>query len=126
MEKFLFVLGIMLITALIVGAVFFGLTPMGRSIWNQYWMQIHGDSPTVEQIKEVEDTCRKMIESWEADAEIFRLNGDVEAKMRANQTAEAYNEYIAKNSYVWNGNMPKDIYAAIEPIAEGDENENMQ
>lgn len=125
MEKFLFIIGVMLITALIAGAVFFGLTPTGRSIWNQYHTK-HIDAVTAEQIKEVEDNCRAMIADWEADAEAYRQNGDNEAKEKANKTAEAYNEYIAKFSYVWDGNMPKDIYAAIEPIADEDANENMQ
>lgn len=30
-------------------------------------------------------------------------------KMRANKTAASYNEYVLKNSYVWNGNIPPDI-----------------
>ena len=32
-----------------------------------------------------------------------------QAKMRANITAASYNEYILKNSFVWDGNIPKDI-----------------
>ena len=32
-----------------------------------------------------------------------------QAKMRANSTASTYNEYIRKNSYVWEGNVPEDI-----------------
>lgn len=29
--------------------------------------------------------------------------------MRANKTASSYNNYILKNSFVWNGNVPADI-----------------
>ena len=36
---------------------------------------------------------------------------------RANQTATVYNEYILKNNYVWNNNIPSDIYMTLEIIA---------
>ena len=39
-----------------------------------------------------------------------------QAKMRANKTANTYNEYILKNSYVWKGNIPKDIEERLEII----------
>lgn len=39
-----------------------------------------------------------------------------QAKMRANKTANAYNEFILKNSYVWRGNVPKDIISELEYI----------
>lgn len=32
-----------------------------------------------------------------------------QAKMRANKTANTYNEYILKNSFVFEGNIPTDI-----------------
>jgi len=32
-----------------------------------------------------------------------------QAKMRANQTASTYNNYILVNSYVWENNIPNDI-----------------
>lgn len=36
--------------------------------------------------------------------------------MRANKTANIYNEYILKNSYVFEGNIPSDIYMELEII----------
>lgn len=33
--------------------------------------------------------------------------------MRANKTAASYNEYILKNSYVWDGNIPQDIKESL-------------
>ena len=39
-----------------------------------------------------------------------------QAKMRANKTAASYNEYILKNSFVWDGNIPKDISGKLEYI----------
>lgn len=37
-----------------------------------------------------------------------------QAKMRANQTAATYNEFMLKNRYVWSGNIPMDISGALE------------
>ena len=39
-----------------------------------------------------------------------------QAKMRANKTANTYNEYILKNSYVWEGNIPEDIDRGLQII----------
>ena len=39
-----------------------------------------------------------------------------QAKMRANKTANTYNEYILKNSYVWEGNIPEDIDRSLQII----------
>ena len=38
-----------------------------------------------------------------------KLSWAEQARMRANKTANSYNEYVLKNSYVWNGNVPIDI-----------------
>ena len=69
--------------------------------------------------KKVEDTCRSMIASYKTDKatyEMYKTSDNVEkqswaeqAKMRANKTANSYNEYILKNSYVFEGNIPGDI-----------------
>lgn len=42
--------------------------------------------------------------------------------MRANRTAANYNEYILKNSYVWQGNIPTDIRENL-PLITGEEAE---
>jgi hypothetical protein len=120
MEKFLFVLGVMLITALIAGIVFFGLTPQGRIIWHQY--RFSGDRITPEQVKEVEDTCRAMIASWEADLQTYMDLKDTDkdgaevARLSANRTADMYNEYLLMNTYVFGETLPDGIYAVIESI----------
>lgn len=69
--------------------------------------------------KKVEDTCRSMIASYKTDKatyEMYKTSDNIEkqnwaeqAKMRANKTANSYNEYILKNSYVFDGNIPGDI-----------------
>lgn len=38
------------------------------------------------------------------------------AVMRANKTANVYNEYMLKNSYVFDGNIPSDINYQLEII----------
>lgn len=69
--------------------------------------------------KKVEDTCRSMIASYKTDKQTYEQYKDStntekqswgeQAKMRANKTANTYNEYILKNSYVFEGNIPDDI-----------------
>lgn len=69
--------------------------------------------------KKVEDTCRSMIASYKTDKATYeqyknsdneeKQNWAEQARMRANKTANSYNEYILKNSYVFEGNIPEDI-----------------
>lgn len=97
------------------------LTPIGRSMWNE-WMhdvQTADDATNYETRKQVEDTCRAMIASYEADRMTYeqykdssiteQLSWAEQAKMRANRTASTYNNYILENSYVWADNVPEDI-----------------
>lgn len=77
-------------------------------------------------LKQVEDTCRAMIASYQSDFLIWTQYKDSTneekqgwaemAKMRANRTATTYNEYIRKNSYVWAQNVPADIDEKLDYI----------
>ena len=77
------------------------------------------DRTKYETRKKVEDTARASIASYKADKatwEMYKDSTDPEkqswaeqARMRANRTATTYNEYILKNSYVFEGNIPADI-----------------
>lgn len=77
------------------------------------------DRTNYETRKKVEDTCRAMQASYEADKltwEQYRESESEEkrgwaeqAKMRANRTAATYNTFILENDYVWEGNIPRDI-----------------
>ena len=124
MERFLFVIGIMLITMLIVGVLYFGLTPTGRSVWNQYRTTMHkvDDRITDEQRMQVENMCYSMMTYWDLDALAYTQYKDIDperaevAKSSANRMADRYNEYIFKNGYVFQGNMPNDIYAVSARI----------
>lgn len=115
-----------LVVALLLGILFVAWNPVGRGIWNvnQYAVQKVDDATRYRTRKQVEDTCRAMIASYTSDKlkyEQYAASESTEqrswgeqAKMRANQTAASYNEFILKNSFVFNGNVPKDILDELE------------
>ena len=120
MKKFLRAL---LIFILLIGLVIIGtfnrwsITWFGNTV--EFVDRKIDDATNYETIKKVEDTCRAMIASYESDKltyEQYKVSTNEEkqswaeqAKMRANKTASSYNNYILKNSFVWNGNVPSDI-----------------
>lgn len=88
-----------------------------------YATQKVNDRTNYNTIKQVEDTCRAMQASYEADRMTYeqykgeegeKANWAEQAKMRANRTAASYNEYILKNSFVWEGNVPNDIKQSLD------------
>ncbi|MBR4457362.1 MAG: hypothetical protein IKS31_00160 [Clostridia bacterium] len=121
MKEWIVSISIILIVIIIATAgIFFGCTPIGRGIWNSYQhtMQKVDDDTLYTTRKKVEDTCRSMMASYKADALTWKQYKDAggeqrgwadQAKMRANKTAASYNEFVLKNSYVWEGNVPADI-----------------
>lgn len=112
---------IVLIIAVIGLPIFFGATPSGKAMWNNWFhaVQKADDATNYETRKKVEDTCRAMIASYNADKLTYEQYKDSkneekqswaeQAKMRANKTASTYNNYILENEYVWQGNVPDDI-----------------
>ena len=118
-----------IISVILIGAIiFFGFTPGGRSVWNNYTHSLEkADENQYETKKQVEDTARSMIASYKSDVATYEQYKDSDneekqswaeqAKMRANRTANSYNEYILKNSYVWEDNIPSDIDYSL-PIVE--------
>lgn len=118
-----------IISVILIGAIiFFGFTPGGRSVWNSYTHSLEkADENQYETKKQVEDTARAMIASYKSDVATYEQYKDSDneekqswaeqAKMRANRTANSYNEYILKNSYVWEDNIPSDIDYSL-PIVE--------
>lgn len=119
---------IVLIVALIGLPIFFGATPTGKAMWNNWFhaVQKADDATNYETLKRVEDTCRAMIASYNADKLTYEQYKDSDneekqswaeqAKMRANKTASTYNNYILENEYVWKGNVPSDIYHKLDYI----------
>lgn len=115
------------IAAVCIGLVlFFAVNPLGVMSWNSWFglVQKADDATNYETLKQVEDTCRSMIASYEADRLTYEQYKDSEddeqqswaeqAKMRANRTASTYNNYILENSYVWSGNVPNDIDSELD------------
>lgn len=108
--------------------IFFGLTPTGREVWNNWFhkVQVADDNTNYDTLKEVEDTCRAMMSSYKSDKLTWEQYANSEnteevswanqAKMRANKTASTYNNYILKNKYVWRNNVPADIFMELEYI----------
>lgn len=110
------------ILALVIGfGAWVGCTHAGRAAWNLWFGSVQkvDDATNYNTRKKVEDTCRSMISSYEADRLTYEQYKDSEneekqgwaeqAKMRANKTAATYNNFILENSYVWSGNVPDDI-----------------
>lgn len=95
-------------------------------MWNSWFHRVQeaDDATSYESKKLVEDTCRAMMASYTSDKlvyEQYRTSSDSEkqewaeqAKMRANKTAASYNEYILKNNYVWDDNIPSDICGRLD------------
>lgn len=95
-----------------------------RAWWNgwHYDLQKVDDATNYKTLKKVEDTCRAMMSSYQADKltyEQYKDGNDEQrswadqAKMRANKTASTYNLYILENEFVWAGNVPKDIHREL-------------
>ena len=106
--------------------VFFNFNPKGVKMWNNWFhkVKVADDDTNYYTKKEVEDSCRAMISSYEADKLTYLQYKDSDneekqswaeqAKMRANKTASTYNNYMLKNSYVWKNNIPSDIKKELE------------
>ena len=115
---------------LLVLLIGYNVNPAVRARVNTQLAEVQkaDDATRYETRKKVEDTCRAMMASYEADKltwEQYRDSDSEEkrgwadqAMMRANRTATTYNEYILKNSYVWKGNVPKDIRGGLLVIKE--------
>lgn len=115
--------GIILTIVLIVafGGISIGLGWFDTFLSNKvdYVDQKIEDRTNYDTRKKVEDTARASIASYKTDKatyEMYKDSADPEkqswaeqAKMRANKTANIFNEYMLKNSYVFEGNIPADI-----------------
>lgn len=131
MKKALCVIGIII---LIIGSIVCLVIGSTGLRWFDTWFtnkttyidEKIDDATNYDTIKKVEDTCRSMISSYKTDKATYQQykNSDnsekqswaEQAKMRANKTANTYNEYILKNSFVWKGNVPDDIEQKLPTI----------
>ena len=111
---------------LIAASIYFNCTPSGKTTRNNWFHAVReaDDKSAYETKKKVEDTCRAMIAQHEADRLKYEQYKDSDseekqswaenAKMRANDTAASYNNYILENNYVWEDNIPSDIKTKLE------------
>lgn len=117
---------ILILALVVVGCVGFGLINHYLSNKIEFAHNKIDEATSYEVKKEVEDTCRAMISSYEADRVTYIQYKDStnseqkswadQAKMRANRTASNYNNYILKNSFVWKGNVPDDIRGSLDVL----------
>ena len=126
-DKFSRVIAIGILILFIVGGVV-SCTPMGTAIRNNWMYRVQkiDDATRYETRKEVEDTCRASIVSYESDKLMWEQYKDSEneeergwansAKLRANKAALTYNEYFLKNSFIFDGNIPSDIRSELAII----------
>lgn len=116
---------LIIISGLLIGISISFAPKITRTINNwEHNIKKADDETNYETIKQVEDTCRSMIASYNSDKlkyEQYKESEDKQerswgeqAKMRANTTASTYNNYIIKNSYIWKNNVPSDIYMTLE------------
>lgn len=119
------------IAALIIAVLsltLYGTVPVFRTWANGIFHDVQkaDDASRYSTRKQVEDTARAMIASYEADVFTYEQYRDSQsdeqrswaeqAAMRANRTASTYNNYILQNSYVWEDNIPDDIRHELEPL----------
>ena len=117
-----------IIVCFVVMLVTVATTPIGRAWWNAhfYIVQKVDDNTSYQTKKQVEDSCRAMIASYESDKLTYEQYKDSDsaekqtwaeqAKMRANKTASSNNNYVLENSFVWEENIPTDIESKLEYI----------
>lgn len=120
---------VVIVLIMVIGLpIYFNATPQGKAMWNNWFhaVQVADDNTNYETLREVENTCRSMIASYESDKLTYEQYKDSEseeerswgsqAKMRANKTASTYNNYILKNKYIWRNNVPADIYMTLSIV----------
>ncbi len=128
MNKIPAIIAVLIIIAIVGTTFVFHSTPSGIAMWNNWFhaVQKADDDTNYKTKKKVEDTCRSMISSYNSDKLTYEQYKDSDneekqswaeqAKMRANKTASSYNNYILKNSYIWENNIPSDIATELEII----------
>ena len=103
------IIGILLIISLMFGFGFFT-----EKINYNYQKVV--DNVSYERLKKVEDTARAMIATYKSDKLIYETYKNADNELATQAKIRANNEYILKNSFQWQGNVPSDIYNQLEII----------
>ena len=127
--KAIIIFGVVLLIGILI---FFNGTKTGRAIINnwQYGLQKTDDATKYATRKQVEDTCRSMVATYnkdkveyESNMKLYKETNDdyyleiaTGYRQQTNSTASTYNNYILKNSYVFEGNVPADIFMELEML----------
>jgi len=104
------------------------LTPGGIEFYNTYLKSLKKAdlNSNFESAKKAEDTARAMMASYNMDKANYEslktisnpapidLEEIKNYKIRLNQTAATYNEFMLKNSFVWKDNIPSDIKQKLD------------
>jgi hypothetical protein len=119
MNKFLAGVLCALVLSVLAASIIFAAPIRGVINTWRFGIQKADDATSYQTLKRVEDTCRAMIASYNADKltyEQYSADSNAEkrawgeqAKMRANKTASSYNNYVLRNDFVWRGGIPRDI-----------------
>lgn len=110
-----------ILIGILVALIGITFIPEVRANFNLYRNEMKqlDDRTTYESRKRVEDEARSLVagynndklryEQYKTSTDKTHLEWAEQAKMRANQTATIFNEFVLKNSYVFKGNIPADI-----------------
>ena len=119
-----------ILTLVILGVIALAYTVAGRTLINKWDASLkEADvNSKYETQKEIEDTLRSYIASYEADRITWETNKNMDnaeaqqlaaaALTRANRTAATYNQYYLKNSFVWKDNIPSDIQKELPYLSD--------
>ena len=119
-----------ILTLVILGVIALAYTVAGRTLINKWDASLkEADvNSKYETQKEIEDTLRSYIASYEADRITWETNKNIDnaeaqqlavaALTRANRTAATYNQYYLKNSFVWKDNIPSDIQKELPYLSD--------
>ena len=122
------IVGIIICCIVLLFIIGYHITPGIRGYVNReraYLLEVHY-ATNYETLKQVEDTCRAMIASYESDRMTYELYHNSiseekqswaeQARMRANKTASTYNNYILENEHIWQNAIPNDIRMRLDYI----------
>ena len=106
--------------------LYFHFVPNGITTWSK-WTAKSANQDMAETKTEVEKNCRTWIADYETQTLMYEQyressNADQQvlasaAKQKANEIADKYNDYFLRNKYVWDKNIPSDIWLSMDTLS---------